>query len=57
MYQSNEFVKFLGPVLNLLVVFWQLFATFLSIVGATALAPVTMLEQKVAEKKQLKNGD
>jgi len=55
MYQSNEFVKFLGPVLNLLVIFWQLFGTFMSIGMALVLTPVTMVEQKVAEKK-LKNG-
>lgn len=55
LYQSNEFVKFVGPVLNLIVVFWQLFATAFCIFGALLLAPFTMYEQKVAQKKMARD--
>lgn len=54
LYQSNEVVKFVLPVFNLgtlIVTFCQLFATAFCIVGALLLAPITMLEQKVAHKK------
>jgi len=51
LYQSNEFVKFMAPVLNLFVIFLQFFSTFLCILGAVFLAPITMFEQKMATKK------
>lgn len=51
LYQSNEFVKFVGPVLNILIGFWQMFGTAVCIFGALLLAPVTRLEQRMAQKK------
>lgn len=51
LYQSNEFVKFVGPVLNIFVVFWQLFATVFCIIGALLLVPITVLEQRMVQKK------
>lgn len=51
LYQSNEVVKFVGPIFNLVVMLWQLLATGFCILGALSLAPVTMLEQRVTYKK------
>ncbi|TVY82213.1 hypothetical protein LSUE1_G007321 [Lachnellula suecica] len=48
LYQSNEVVKFFWPGGATIIWFWQMFATFLCIVGALTLAPVTWMYQKRA---------
>jgi hypothetical protein len=50
-YQTNEVVKFFWPGGNLLLLAWQNLATFFCIIGAILLSPITMLEQRVAQKK------
>jgi hypothetical protein len=51
LYQVNEFVKFVWPGGATVLLLWQWLNTFLSIVGAVVLAPVTWWEERVAEKK------
>jgi hypothetical protein len=51
LYQLNEFVKFVWPGGATLLMLWQWMNTILSIVGALLLAPLTWMEEKVAEKE------
>jgi hypothetical protein len=55
LYQSNEIVKFFWPGGATIIWFWQVFATFLCIIGALALSPVTWMEQRHANNA-LTNG-
>jgi hypothetical protein len=55
LYQTNEVVKFFWPGGATIIWFWQCFATFLCIVGALILAPITWLEQRHANQS-LTNG-
>jgi hypothetical protein len=50
LYQSNEVVKFFWPGGATIIWLWQLFATFLCIVGALTLAPVTWMYQRQSNK-------
>ena len=50
LYQSNEVVKFFWPGGATIIWFWQMFATFLCIVGALLLAPVPWIEQRHANQ-------
>jgi len=50
LYQLNEVVKFFWPGGATIVWFWQIFATFLCIVGALMLAPVTWMIQRQSKK-------
>lgn len=49
LYQTNEFVKFVWPGGATALLLWQWMNTLLSIVGALVLAPVTWVEERVAE--------
>jgi hypothetical protein len=51
LYQTNEWVKFFWPGGATIIWCAQLFATFVCIVGALALAPVTWFEQRHANRK------
>jgi hypothetical protein len=51
LYQTNELLRFVLPGGATLLWVWQLFATFLCIVGAVLLAPVTWVEQRQANVK------
>jgi hypothetical protein len=42
LYQLNEVVKFFWPGGATIIWFWQMFATFLCILGALTLAPITV---------------
>ncbi|KUJ17238.1 uncharacterized protein LY89DRAFT_646443 [Mollisia scopiformis] len=46
LYQSNEVVKFFWPGGATIIWCWQIFATWLCIVGALLLAPITWVEQR-----------
>jgi len=50
MYQINDVVKFFWPGGAKIIWLFQMFATFLCIVGSLLLAPVTRLEQKYHTK-------
>jgi hypothetical protein len=50
LYQTNEVVKFFWPGGATIVWFWQCFATFLCVVGALTLAPITWMEQRHTNK-------
>lgn len=50
LYQLNEVVKFFWPGGATIIWCWQMFATFLCIVGSLLLAPVTWIEQRHANK-------
>jgi len=50
LYQLNEVVKFFWPGGATIIWFWQMFATFLCIVGALMLAPVTWMIQRQSKK-------
>ncbi|KAH8656122.1 hypothetical protein BGZ60DRAFT_417824 [Tricladium varicosporioides] len=50
LYQLNEIVKFFWPGGATIIWFWQMFATFLCIVGALLLAPMTWMKQRHANK-------
>ncbi|KAF9360858.1 hypothetical protein BGX34_007458 [Mortierella sp. NVP85] len=49
-YQFNEFIKFVCPFGDLILAFWQMVVTIFCIGGALLLAPLTWLEQEVADK-------
>jgi hypothetical protein len=54
LYQTSEFVKFIpgGGIAHLLVLFWQYYATFLSMLGAIIGYPFTeYLERRDRNKK------
>jgi hypothetical protein len=53
LYQLNEFVKFVWPGGATLLLLWQWMNTLLSIMGALVLAPMTWVEEKVAERKKV----
>jgi hypothetical protein len=53
LYQLNEFVKFVWPGGATLLLLWQWMNTLLSIVGALVLAPMTWVEERVAERKKV----
>jgi hypothetical protein len=53
LYQFNEFVKFVWPGGATVLLLWQWVNTLLSIMGALLLAPMTWVEEKVAERKML----
>jgi len=53
-YQLNEFVKFFWPGGATFFYLWQLFATFVCIVGGLLGIPLTLFEEKVAEKEEQK---
>lgn len=56
LYQLNEVVKFFWPGGATIIWLWQLFATFLCIVGSLLLAPMTWLEERHAVKTNGTNG-
>lgn len=49
LYQTNEFIKFVLPwgIGSTMVFFWQVFATFMCIVGAMLFWPLTWLRENV----------
>ncbi|KAI1133109.1 hypothetical protein F5Y10DRAFT_129554 [Nemania abortiva] len=50
-YQSNDMLKFIAPFgASTLYYFWQLFATFLCVIGATILWPVTSVYERYPSK-------
>ncbi|KAI8363421.1 hypothetical protein B0O80DRAFT_433659 [Mortierella sp. GBAus27b] len=48
-YQFNEFVKFVFPLSNVVLGLWQISVAISCVVGALLFAPITWLEQTVAE--------
>jgi len=50
LYQLNEVVKFFWPGGATVIWVWQMLATFLCIVGALMLAPVTWMFQRHSNK-------
>lgn len=53
-YQFNEFVKFIFPFGgDLVLAFWQIIVAFFCVVGAVLFAPITWLEQIVADRRAL----
>ncbi|KAI0997643.1 hypothetical protein K3495_g10545 [Podosphaera aphanis] len=56
LYQSNQIVKFFWPGGGIIVWLFQLFATFLCIIGALVYAPITYWQQKKSEIRNLVNG-
>src|SRR4051812_15196080 len=51
LYQLDEVVKFFWPGGATIIWIWQLFATFLCILGSLILAPITWIEQRQANAK------
>ena len=53
LYQVNEFIKFCWPGGATLTLLWQWINTFLSILGAFVLAPMTWYQERVAARKKV----
>ncbi|KAF2799443.1 hypothetical protein K505DRAFT_62869 [Melanomma pulvis-pyrius CBS 109.77] len=52
LYQVDQFVKFVAPGGWVLVWLWQFWATIFCVLGAVALWPVSVVEERAAEKSR-----